>query len=65
MVSAAHKAGHVEDVEILSEKGEDCVIHGEWRVLDSAGKAVNTDRDEFGRLRFKTVPGGKYALYAK
>lgn len=65
VVSAAHKAGHVEDVEILSEKGEDCVIHGEWRVLDSTGKAVNTDRDEFGRLRFKTVIGGKYTLHQK
>ena len=37
-------------------------MHGEWRVMDAAGKPVPTDRDRFGRLRFKTAVNAVYAL---
>jgi hypothetical protein len=56
------KNGHPADVTVVSEKGEDCLVHGDWLVTDAAGNNVPTDRDEFGRLRFKTVTGGRYAL---
>ena len=65
LVSAAHKGGKVVRCEILSEKGEDCLMHGDWTVTDADGKAVATDRDAFGRLRFKTVVGGQYRLQRK
>ena len=45
-----------------SEKGEDCLVHGDWTVTDADGKAVATDRDEYGRLRFKTQAGKAYSL---
>ena len=64
-MSAAHKGGKVVRCEILSEKGEDCLMHGDWTVTDADGKAVATDRDAFGRLRFKTVVGGQYRLQRK
>ena len=40
----------------------DCRVWGEWSVTDSAGGTVATDRDEFGRLRFKTERGKAYRL---
>jgi len=37
-------------------------MHGQWTVEDADGKEIAADTDEFGRLRFKTVAGGKYKL---
>jgi hypothetical protein len=51
-------------VKVKSLKGADCLVHGDWQVRDFAGNIVNADRDEFGRLRFRTVPGGVYSLHA-
>ena len=65
LVSAAQKGGKVVRCEIFSERGEDCLIHGDWTVTDANGKSVATDRDAFGRLRFKTVVGGQYRLQRK
>ncbi len=62
IVDAAYLDGRVVRFRVLSEKGEDCVVHGEWKVSGADGKAVPTDRDAFGRLRFKTVAGGVYSL---
>ncbi|MBE6395944.1 MAG: hypothetical protein E7046_02935 [Lentisphaerae bacterium] len=63
LVSAAWRDGGVRDVEIISEKGALCRIHGDWSVTDAkTGFLVDTSRDEFGRLCFKTVAGGKYRL---
>ena len=62
IVSAEHKGGAIIRCDITSEKGEDCIMHGQWNVLDADGKEIATDTDEFGRLRFKTVAGGKYKL---
>ena len=65
LVSAEMKGGRIGDVTVRSEKGEDCLVHGDWTVTDADGKAVATDRDEFGRLRFKTQAGKAYSLKAK
>ena len=65
LVSAEMKGGRIGDVTVRSEKGEDCLVHGDWTVTDADGKAVATDRDEFGRLRFKTQAGKVYSLKAK
>ena len=62
LVSAEWKGARIGRVEIVSQKGEPCLVHGDWRVTDAAGAAVPTDRDAFGRLRFQTVPGGVYRL---
>jgi hypothetical protein len=63
LVSAAWRDGGVHDVEVVSEKGTLCRIHGDWSVTDAnTGFLVDTSRDEFGRLCFKTVAGGKYRL---
>ena len=62
LVSAELKGGRVARFEVKSEKGADCLMHGDWAVADAAGNAVATDRDAFGRLRFKTVAGGTYRL---
>jgi hypothetical protein len=65
IVSAAQKNGKVVRFEIRSEKGEDCLVHGEWIVTDSSGKQILTDSDSFGRMRFKTVSGCIYTLTGK
>lgn len=62
LVSGEQKAGKVS-VTILSEQGAPCVLSGEWTVTDNAGKPVATDRDPFGRLRFKTEKGQSYRLF--
>lgn len=62
LVSAAMKGGRVAYFKVKSEKGEPCVVLGDWKVADRAGKAVSTSRDEFGRLVFNTVAGGEYSL---
>ncbi len=62
IVSAEHKGGAIIRCDITSEKGEDCIMHGQWTVEDADGKEIAADTDEFGRLRFKTVAGGKYKL---
>ena len=62
VVSAEQKDGKTVRFEVFSEKGADCLVHGEWVVCTAAGKPVSTDHDEFGRLRFKTIPGGRYML---
>ena len=65
LVSATQKRGHVTRFEIESEKGADCLVWGDWSVLDAQGAPVATDHDEFGRLRFRTVPDGRYRLFEK
>jgi hypothetical protein len=62
IVSAMFKDGKISDVRIESEKGEDCLVHGNWTVTSANGEKVKTDRDEFGRLRFKTTAGIVYKL---
>ena len=62
LVSAALTGGKIHGVKVRSLMGEDCLVHGDWQVVDAAGGTVATDRDRFGRLRFKTVKGGVYAL---
>lgn len=62
LVSASRIKGHIRGVTVTSEKGEDCLVHGAWTVTDAEGRRVATDRDEFGRLRFKTSVGGRYVL---
>jgi hypothetical protein len=63
-VSAKIEGGKMNPVKVKSLKGADCLVHGDWQVRDFAGNVVNADRDEFGRLRFRTVPGGEYSLHA-
>ena len=66
LVSAKWRYGAVRDVEVVSEKGARCRVHGDWNVFDATtGAAVSTSRDTFGRLCFETVSGGKYRLEAK
>lgn len=65
LVSASLVDSCPTGVSVVSEKGEDCLIHGDWLVTDRDGRSVSTDRDEFGRLRFKTVSGGHYLLSIK
>lgn len=62
LVDASLRDGRICDVKLTSEKGEDCLVHGDWKVLDAAKREVATDRDEYGRLRFKTVAGATYCL---
>lgn len=62
MVSADFADGKIGDVSIRSERGADCLVHGDWRVFDSEGNRVAADRDAFGRLRFKTAVGAMYKL---
>ena len=62
LVSASFADGAIGDVSIRSEKGEDCLVHGDWKVYDDAGNPVPADRDEFGRLRFKTTAEAMYSL---
>ena len=62
LVDAACEGGKVTRFTVRSEKGEDCLVHGDWTVTDADGKAVATDRDEYGRLRFKTQAGKAYSL---
>ncbi|MDE3275348.1 MAG: hypothetical protein PUJ80_04930 [Verrucomicrobiota bacterium] len=62
IVGAAQKDGRVVNFQVHSEKGEDCLVHGDWKVYDDAGDPVPADRDEFGRLRFKTTAGAMYSL---
>ena len=62
LVSAAMKSGKVAYFKVKSEKGAPCVVLGDWKVTDRAGKAVPASRDEFGRLVFNTVAGGEYSL---
>ena len=58
-------SGKMLPVRIVSEKGADCHVWGEWTVTDADGKDVPTDHDEFGRLRFKTIAGGSYRLIGR
>lgn len=62
LVTATWKNGAVGRVRIVSEKGEDCLVWGDWRVKGANGQPVVTDHDGYGRLRFKTVVGGSYEL---
>ena len=62
LVSAEWKGGAIGDVSVFSEKGEDCLVWGEWTVTDADGRTIPTDHDEYGRLRFRTVAGGRYQL---
>ena len=62
LVSASLCGGKVKDVSVVSEKGADLLLHGEWTVFDADGKACPTDRDAFGRLRCHTRAGGRYRL---
>ena len=62
LVSAEWKNGGIGDVSVFSEKGEDCLVWGEWTVTDADGRTITTDHDEYGRLRFRTVAGGRYQL---
>ena len=64
LVSGEQKSGKVS-AKVMSEKGADCLVVGDWSVTDADGKSVPTDRDEFGRLRFKTAAGGTYSLSRK
>jgi len=64
LVDADFANGKVGKVSVMSEKGEDCLVWGDWKVTDAAGRVVATDHDEFGRLRFKTMAGQRYALSA-
>ena len=65
LVSAEMKGGRIGDVTVRSEKGEDCLVWDDWTVTDADGKAVATDRDEYGRLRFRTTVGDVYRLKGK
>ena len=60
VVDAEWKDGKIGRVRIVSEKGADCPIHGDWSVRDASGAAVPLFKDAFGRTCFKTVPGGEY-----
>jgi len=62
LVTAVWQNGRIGRVRVVSEKGEDCLVWGDWKVTDTAGNAVATDRDAFGRLRFRTTPGAAYGL---
>ena len=62
LVDAEFSGGKVRDVTITSEKGENCLLWGAWKIVDENGKPVTAAKDKFGRLEFKTVPGGKYRL---
>ena len=64
LVSAELRGGSLARFSVASEKGADCLVHGDWAVFDSTGRPVSTDRDAYGRLRFKTVAGGTYELRA-
>lgn len=63
LVSGAYKDGKVASVTVESERGSPCVLTGRWIVKDAAGNAVATEKDEFGRQRFKTTAGGTYRLW--
>ena len=63
LVSAELAGGEVKPVTIRSEKGEDCIIHGDWIALDADGRRLAMARDVFGRPTFKTVAGGVYRLF--
>ena len=65
LVTADWKDGKVGRFEVESEKGLPCSVHGEWSVFDAAGNPVETYRDEFDRLTFRTVPGSTYRLRAR
>ena len=65
MIDAEWTDGKVGQVSVTSEKGEDCLIWGDWTVTDASGVTLPTDHDEFGRLRFKTEIGGVYRMCAK
>jgi hypothetical protein len=62
LVDAEFSGGKVRDVTITSEKGENCLLWGAWKIVDENAKPVTVAKDKFGRLEFKTVPGGKYRL---
>ena len=62
LVSASQEKGQVTRFRIKSLKGEDCPVHGEWKVTAADGTPVATVRDAFGRLSFRTVAGGAYEL---
>ena len=62
LVDAACEGGRVTRFTIRSEKGEDCLVHGDWTVTDASGTVIPQDKDEFRRNRFKTVAGGLYQL---
>jgi hypothetical protein len=62
LVDAEFSGGKVRNVAITSEKGENCLLWGDWKIVEENGKTVAAGRDRFGRLEFKTVPGGRYLL---
>ena len=61
-VSASFAGGRIASVEVTSEKGAPCLVWDDWTVTDAQGRAVPTDHDEFGRLRFRTTAGETYRL---
>jgi hypothetical protein len=65
LVDAEWKGGRPGKVRITSEKGEDCRFWGDWKVFDSAGRAVTCGKDRFGRNVFKTTAGGSYEFRAE
>lgn len=66
LVSAGMEGGRILPVKVVSLKGADCLVHGEWTVTDVAsGAPVATDRDAFGRLHFRTTPNREYRLEAR
>lgn len=64
IVEARQVNGRIERFTVRSEKGADCIVHGDWLVFDADGRSVPTRRDAFGRLRFGTVAGMSYSLRA-
>ena len=62
LIDAEWKGGKPGRISVMSERGEPCLVHGDWKVTNADGTPVSTDRDEFGRLRFKTVAGAIYSL---
>ena len=62
LIDAEWTDGKVGNVSVTSEKGEDCLVHGQWIVRDASGAVVPQDKDAFGRNRFKTVMGARYSL---
>jgi hypothetical protein len=62
LVSAKIEGGKIAPVKIVSIKGADCRIHGNWVVTDEVGNPVKTNKDEFGRHYFNTNSGATYHL---
>ncbi len=66
-VDLAWAGGRLAGADILSAAGGICVLRqtaAEWRVTGVDGAAVVARRSDEGRLRFDTVPGGRYRIEA-